>query len=62
VFWPTSDQQTEPQCGSPEDKLLKRNEPYSWGIELRTTPRSRPPEPITQNNSRPASLIGSKFH
>jgi hypothetical protein len=62
VFWRTSDQQTEPQCGSLEDKLLKRNEPYSYGIELRTTPRSRPPEPITQNNSRPASLIGSKFH
>src|SRR6266481_3308372 len=45
-----------------EDKLLKRNEPYSLGIELRTTPRLRLPEPITQNNSRPASLIGSKFH
>src|SRR6266699_3117698 len=29
VFWRTSDQQTEPQCGSLEDKLLKRNEPYS---------------------------------
>jgi len=54
VFWRRSDQQTEPQCGSLEDKLLKRNELYSYGIELRTTPRSRPPEPVTQNNARPA--------
>src|SRR5260370_40008849 len=54
VFSRRSDQQTEPQCGSLEDKLLKRNELYSYGIELRTTPRSRPPEPITQNNARPA--------
>jgi NAD(P)-dependent dehydrogenase (short-subunit alcohol dehydrogenase family) len=29
VFSRRSDQQTEPQCGSLEDKLLKRNEPYS---------------------------------
>src|SRR3981189_2437859 len=29
VFSHRSDQQTEPQCGSLEDKLLKRNEPYS---------------------------------
>src|SRR6266550_9147997 len=29
VFWRTSDQQTEPQCGSLEDKHLKSNEPYS---------------------------------
>ena len=54
VFWRRSDQQTEPQCGSLEDKLLKRNELHSCGIQLRTTLRSRPPEPITQNNARPA--------
>jgi|SRR5271165_732627 len=35
MFWPSSDQQTEPECGSLEDKLLRRTSPAVRELSLK---------------------------
>jgi hypothetical protein len=35
MFWPSSNQQTEPKCGSLEDKLLRRTSPTVRELSLK---------------------------